>query len=144
MSAPLTKAAPQPLTPEQQAQRRKQRKLVAGTVLAFLVAAGAWQGIVYYTSAPERAEEQVNVGLKSMTPGKYEQAVLQFTQALAIDPNSWNAYYQRAIAKQNLGSLDDARADFETALQLKPDLFSAHVELAAIYGTKGEIGRAHV
>lgn len=138
MSEPLTKAAPPPLTPEQKAQRRKQRRLVLFTLLGLMLAAGAWQGITYLTSAPERAEALVQAGIKNLSPGRYEQAIVQFGQALDIEPNAWNAYYQRGIAKQNLNVLDDALADYQSALQIKGDLVEARVARAGIYGEKGD------
>ena len=138
MSAPLTKAAPAPLTPQQKAQRRKQKRLVFGTLLGLLVAVGAWQGVVYFLSAPERSDVALQAGIKNLSPGKYDQAVAQLTQALEIDPNSWNAYYQRGIAKQNLGALDDALADYQSALQIKGDLLEARIARAGIYGEKGD------
>ena len=138
MSAPLTKVAPPPLTPEQRAQRKKQRRLIVWTLLGLVLAVATWQGVAYYISAPERAEAQVQAGTKNMLPGKYEQAIVQFNQALATDPNSWNAYYQRAIAEQNLDSIDAALADFQAALQINPNLFEAHVSLAGIYSDRGD------
>ncbi|MEO8097690.1 MAG: tetratricopeptide repeat protein [Acidobacteriota bacterium] len=142
MPDPLSKAPPPPLTPRQRAHRRKQRNLVLGTVFGILFAVVGWQSFIYFTTAPERAEEKVQAGMQSLTPGKYEHAVELFTEALSIDPASWNAYYQRAGARVSLNAFQDALADFQTALQIKPDLLEARTGLAAVYSAKGDYRRA--
>ena len=124
------------------AQRRTQTRLVVAAVTALVVVLGAWQGYDYVASAPERAEAQVQAGMKLMSPDLYSQAVVQFSEALKTDPNSWNAYLQRGIAKQNLHLLDDALADFQTALRLKPELLAARAALAGVFSDKGDFQHA--
>jgi len=142
MSGPLSKAAPPPPSPEQLAQRRKQVRLVLGTLAVILVLVGAWQGYLYWTSGAERAEALVQAGVQNLSPGRYEKAIEQFTQAIALDPNSSNAYFQRAFAKEALNAFDDALADYQTALQLNPGLTAARTARAAIYSNKGDHRRA--
>ncbi len=108
------------------------------TLFGLVLAGSVWQGVLYLTSAPERAEALVQAGIKNLSPGKYEQAVLRFNEALAIEPNSWNAHYQRGIAEQNLNKPDDALADYQAALQIKADLLEARIARAGIYDEKGD------
>jgi len=138
MAAPLSNAPPPPPNAEQRAQRRKQRRLVWGTVAGMLLLVVAWQVYQYIASAPQRAEQQVQAGVRLLSPGHYEDAIVQFGEALEKNPNSWNAYFQRGIAKQNLGSLDAALSDFQVALQLKPDLLDARTARAEIFRQKGD------
>jgi tetratricopeptide (TPR) repeat protein len=110
--------------------------------LGILALVGAWQGYQYFNTAPQRAEAKVQAGILNLAPGKYDQAIPFFDEALAIDPNSWNAYLYRGIANQNLGKLDDALGDFQVAAQLKPDLLAAVTARAGIYVDKGDHKRA--
>jgi tetratricopeptide (TPR) repeat protein len=142
MAEPLSKAAPPPPTPAQLAQRRKQLRLVLGTLFGILLLGAAWQGYQYMSSAPERADAKVREGIANLSPGKYERAIPLFDEALAILPSSSGAYYHRGLAKQNLGRLDEALADFERAQQLKPDMVEALTASAGIYALKGDHTKA--
>ena len=123
------------------AQRGKQTRLVGGTVSVLLIALVVWQGYEYRASAPERAEARVQAGIKLMSPGHYEEAAVQFSEALETDPNSWNGYLQRGLARQNMSRPDDAIADLQAALRFKPDLQEARAALGGIYGDKGDVPR---
>ncbi|MEI9814586.1 MAG: tetratricopeptide repeat protein [Acidobacteriota bacterium] len=138
----LSKAAPPPPSPQARAQRRKQWLLVTITLGGVLGLAGLWQAYEYIASAPERAEAQVQAGIKNLSPGRYEQAIPLFDEALSIDPNSSSAYFQRAVANQNLERFDAALADYQAAIQLRPDLIEAMTARAAIYGQKGDLKKS--
>ena len=112
------------------------------TLLFVVVCVGAWQVYAYIASAPQRAEALVQAGIKNMAPSRYQQAIQQFTDALSIAPNSWSAYYQRAVANQNIGKLDAALDDYQAALQLNPELVEAATARAAIFGDKGDVQKA--
>jgi tetratricopeptide (TPR) repeat protein len=103
---------------------------------------GSWQVITYMAAAKERAAEEVQAGIRLLSPGHYHEALPHFDRALEMDPNSWTAYYQRGLAHDNLHEQDEAAADYTAALNLKPDLVEARVALAAIYRGKGDFVRA--
>ena len=107
-----------------------------------LVVGLSWEVYDYYASAAARAEEQVREAAKLLSPGNYERAVPRLDQAVETDPTSWNAYFQRGLAKQNLDKLDDALADFDHALALKPDLVEALTARAEILRRQGNLKRA--
>ena len=53
--------------------------------------------------------------------GNYEQAIADYTQALALDPQYAYAYEGRGLAYRELGNLSEALADFRQYLVLTPD-----------------------
>ena len=65
-----------------------------------------------------------------------------FDEAISIDGNSWNAYYQRAIANENLHKFDAALEDYQAVLRLNPNLVEAATARAAIFADKGDVHRA--
>jgi tetratricopeptide (TPR) repeat protein len=113
--------------------KRGQRRLVIIT-LAFIVALAAAGGVFYYISdAPQRADKEFKEGMKFMSPGKYPDAIVHFTQALAIYSPLPDAYLERGHAHRTLGEMDAALADFQAASDLNPTLADAHNGMAMIY-----------
>jgi tetratricopeptide (TPR) repeat protein len=117
-------------------------RLILGTVSGLLAALVAWQGYEYVASAQDRAENQVQAGVKLLNAGLFDQSIPKFNSALQANPNSWNAYFQRGVAKQSLNAVDDALSDYQAALKLKPDLFAARTASAGIFNQKGDSLRA--
>lgn len=112
------------------------------TLAVILIGIGGWQAFVYISSGAERAEAAVQAGIKNLAPGRYQESIQQFNEALAIDPNSWHAFYRRGIANQNLGNLDAAIADYQAAVQLNPNLVEAVTAMAGIFADKGDVQRS--
>ncbi|TRU85433.1 MAG: tetratricopeptide repeat protein, partial [Microcystis novacekii Mn_MB_F_20050700_S1D] len=48
-------------------------------------------------------------------------AVADYNQAIKLNPDDANAYYNRGVAKYNLGDNQGAIADYNQAIKLKPD-----------------------
>lgn len=51
----------------------------------------------------------------------YDQAVLHFTNAIACDPEYAEAYYNRGYSYELLGNIASAKADYDKALELRPN-----------------------
>ena len=91
-------------------------------------------------------QEQLDLGIRLLDEGKYEEAVLAFTAVLEIDPRNAEAYSGRAEANmrwaqaavesgqenwdENYDALwqryDQARSDYYAALELDPENLSAY------------------
>ena len=69
--------------------------------------------------------------------GNYEDAVNDFTQAIASDPNFSDAYYSRGHVLGRLGKHAQAIDDFTKALSLNPKNANAYADR----GTASSIGR---
>lgn len=62
-----------------------------------------------------------NYGVVLMESGLYTQAKNIFTQAIAIDPYSPDAYTNRAICEEKLGESDNAKLDFIRGMELRKE-----------------------
>lgn len=56
----------------------------------------------------------------------YEVVLDSYTKAIRLNPNYVEAYYNRGVAKHNLGQYEAALADYNRALELKPDNAGAY------------------
>ena len=62
-------------------------------------------------------QEQYDLGLRFLSQGNYEEAVLAFSAAIEIDSRRPAAYAGRAEAYTGLGDYEAAAADYETAVE---------------------------
>lgn len=69
--------------------------------------------------------------------GQYDQAIADFTKAIALLPPDAAVYHNRGLAYSNKGLYDQAIADLTQAIALKPDA-NAYNERAWNYHLKGE------
>jgi tetratricopeptide (TPR) repeat protein len=63
--------------------------------------------------------------------GDYQSALFHHTRAIEIEPTGFNSYvylFNRGYAYYNLGDTNAARADFEAALTLEPDLVALIID----------------
>ena len=71
---------------------------------------------------PDLGESYVNRGSVMLHDGRHAEAIAEFDRGLALTlKEPWRAYYNRAIAREILGDIPGAYADFRKALELKPD-----------------------
>jgi tetratricopeptide (TPR) repeat protein len=124
------------------AQKRKQRRLIWGTVVAATVLACGWYVYDYIASAPLRAQAEFARGMHRMAPGAYQEAIAVFDRAIAIWPGMADAYLNRGIAERALGRADAALADLDKATGLDPNLTRAYDERGRIHAEKGDNPRA--
>lgn len=63
----------------------------------------------------------------------YEEAEVVLTKAIQYDKNNFEAYYYRGCARVNAQRLKEAIADFDKAVELKPDYADAYFNLGRTY-----------
>ena len=68
-------------------------------------------------------QEQYDLGVRYLSDGNYEEAIIAFTAAIEIDPNRAEAYVGRGDAYIGSGEEEDnlsaAQSDYETAIELE-------------------------
>lgn len=92
-------------------------------------------------SAETRWQEQYELGIRYLSEGNYEEAIIAFTAAIEIDPRRAEAYVGRGDAYIGSGKAEDklvaALADYEKAVELDETNVDAWLGLADIYVRQG-------
>ena len=72
-------------------------------------------------SAEVQWQEQYDLGVRYLSEGNYEEAIIAFTAAIEIDPNRAEAYVGRGDAYVASGETEEnlaaALADYEAAME---------------------------
>ena len=114
------------------------RRMIA--VIAILVA------VVSVTCAAMPVFAQLPQGLtealENQKAGRLKEAVEIYTEVIAKDPRSAEAYNWRGMAYEDLGQLDQALADFNKAIEISPDYADAYNNRGEIYRKKNTIPQA--
>lgn len=75
--------------------------------------------MIFFTackSKAERVQEQLDLGQKYLTESNYTEAILAFTKAIEIDPESIPAYMGRAQAYRGTEQYEEAKTDYTTII----------------------------
>lgn len=71
-------------------------------------------------------------GMRELKAGEDKQAIIDFGDAIVLQPNLAEAYHQRAIARYHAGDVTGAILDLEAALRAEPRDFAALETLSNI------------
>ena len=81
------------------------------------------------TDSPQRAQ-------KAMTffkEARWEDAVKEFSDGISGDPANPLLYFYRGLSQENRGQMEEALADYQKAIELKPDFVLPYSRSAKIY-----------
>ena len=91
-------------------------------------------------------QEQYDLGIRYLSEGDYEEAIIAFTAAIEIDPKQAPAYSGRGqayvLSGETADNLAAALADFEAALAADETLAEAWLGLADVYIRQGDYDKA--
>lgn len=91
-------------------------------------------------------QEQYDLGVRYLSDGNYEEAIIAFTAAIEIDPKRAEAYAGRGDAYLGQGTADEylsaAFNDFETALSLDDTNADAYLGMAEVYIARKQFDEA--
>lgn len=80
---------------------------------------------------PEMAESYVNRGAYLLREQRYADALPELNRGIELGPTQpWRAYYNRAVAREQLNDVRGAYEDYTKAAELKPDWEPPKQELA--------------
>jgi hypothetical protein len=70
---------------------------------------------------PDRARAEFTRGLVDMDQGRLESAIVAFTEASVFAPTWPDPVFNRGVARDRLGQVEEAVADFQTYLSMAPE-----------------------
>lgn len=85
-----------------------------------------------------RKQKYLESGERYYAKGKYREAIIQYRNAVNVDPNFGSAHYQLAEAYLKLQDLQHAYGELSRTLELQPDNYKAHAEIANILILSGQ------
>jgi tetratricopeptide (TPR) repeat protein len=77
-------------------------------------------------------------GVEWRTKGQVDRAIADHTQAIKLDPNLSDAFYNRGNAYGDKGDHDHAIADYDQAIRLNPKFAGAYNNRGLSRRTKGD------
>ena len=92
--------------------------------------------VLFFTACstdPNNAKlKYLNSGEQYFKSGDYQAAIIQFRNALQVDPKYADAHYQLARTYLSLGKQDAALGEFQQTVALSPSNSDAQLELASL------------
>lgn len=109
-----------------------------GKTLCLRCAAAALLAAMLLTSCAGSAanfDKQMELGRKYFTELNYAEAIAAFTEAIRLDPNDIEAYFERAQAYTALKKYDEANADYTAVIEKADD--QPYLQASAYVGRAG-------
>jgi Tfp pilus assembly protein PilF len=128
--------------------KRSKKSCISALLLAILLILSACSKPAPSSATPEIStwQEQYDLGMRYLSEGNYEEAIIAFTAAIEIDPKQAPAYVGRGDAYIGSGETEEtlalAQADYEIALEFDNQLVEVYKKLAEVYVSRGEFERA--
>lgn len=74
--------------------------------------------------------------------GRFEEAIQDYTRAVALNPRHCRAFYNRAFSYDRLQQFEAAIADYSRALEIEPTNATAFHNRASLLERSGRSGRS--
>lgn len=100
-------------------------------------------GLLHRPAAPgSPAVQRNNAGLSLFDRGALQAAIVEFTEAVRLDPRLGVAYYNRGNTYLSLDRLDVAAADFDAALPNMRNGSKVYAGIGYLWAKRGDLDRA--
>jgi tetratricopeptide (TPR) repeat protein len=90
----------------------------------------------------QNAKKNYKAGNEFAELKKYDDAVIQYNNAITAEPLNGEYYYARGIVYQKQKKYDEARADFEKVILFSPKKLDAIISLAQVCNSTSKYGEA--
>jgi tetratricopeptide (TPR) repeat protein len=98
--------------------------------------------LISVNSFGQNARKYYKAGTEFVESMKYDDAIVQFTSAIGLDPSNPDYYYERGQTYEKLSKLPEARGDYEKAIVFSPKNVDAIISLASVCNKTGSFEEA--
>jgi tetratricopeptide (TPR) repeat protein len=89
-----------------------------------------------------KALEHYQIAGDYASQGQMDLAIEQYTEAISIDPEFTDAYFDRGIAFRRIDDYDRTIADYTQAIALDPDHVLSFYQRGVVYHYQGDLDKA--
>ena len=118
------------------------KRLLSLIVLSCIILTSCGQKNVSSPTVGPTWQEQYDLGVRYLSEGNYEEAIIAFTAAIEIDPKRTESYVGRADAYARSGKNTYALADYETVIDLGSASADVYRLVAEMYFAAGDTDAA--
>ena len=93
--------------------------------------------LVAVSAFGQSARKSYKAGTEFVENLKYDDAIVQFSSAIGLEPSNPDYYYARGQAYEKLSKFADAKADFEKSLVFAPKSVDAMISLGEVCNKMG-------
>ena len=111
--------------------------------LFMLLAFGVTTSKAFAVSYNLEAIRLYNMGLEQYKKGAYNSSIDYFKNAIEIQKDFYDAYYNMAVVYDFVGKINEAISALNMLLKQNPEDFSANLKIAQIYHKKGDVRNAY-
>lgn len=129
-----------PVTAEDDARRKRRIASICVAALAAVAVAGGW--IYRHSTDPVHAQQAFDDGQRYLKIARYDQAILNFDQAIDLEPSFADAYFSRGKAYAGKADSDSAARDFTKVIELRPGDAAPWVERGSVELEKKDFAAA--
>ena len=90
----------------------------------------------------QSARKSYKAGIEFVDNLKYDDAIVQFTSSIGLEPSNPDYYYARGLAYEKLAKYTEAKADFEKSLVFAPKSVDAMISLGTVSNKLGDYEEA--
>jgi tetratricopeptide (TPR) repeat protein len=120
-----------PVTAEDDARRKRRITISVWTGIVIVLAVA---GLLYKRSVdPIHARESFDSGVRLLKIARYDQAILSFDRAIALQPDLVDAYLMRARSYVGVAKTEEAIRDFSRVTAMRPSDAQTFVERGFAY-----------
>jgi tetratricopeptide (TPR) repeat protein len=110
----------------------------AEVAVAFAAGSERGEAAIRIDILPSPATVAYERGRADLSRGAYAQAVAAFTEAIRLDPDSFEAHFHRGVAYYLEGRQREALADYTVAIRVQPGSADAHLVRARVHRDLGK------
>ena len=92
--------------------------------------------------APTKIRSYIHLGVAYIMEGKYDLAIQEFNQGIAIRQDEYKLFHNRGIAHEMKNDWNSALQDYSNAIQLQADAAVTYANRGGIYTRMGQYRRA--
>lgn len=119
----------------------KKAQIIIGALLAIVLAAGGFWGWLGYSSEA-RVQAKLELAIKHLSENDYEKAILEFNEAIKIDPRNIEARVGLAQAYIGIGDTQKADEVLTTAMSIGTLSPGQYQQVIEMYIKKGNYNEA--